>query len=166
MVNKSIQGRERMYSIKNINHEHDSQLSFGDRVADKVASVMGSWSFIIIQSVLLIIWILLNTIALIAHWDSYPYVLLNLALSFQAAFATPVILMSQNRQSSKDRLMAEHDYEINMKAFNHLSRQEIQIILSNEKQDRLLEMIQVGNNELCEQTKMLIRLLQGNNKSS
>jgi uncharacterized membrane protein len=148
------------HKIKNINNEHDSQLSFGDKLADQIANTIGSWSFIITQAIILFLWFLLNTVAWFYHWDNYPYVLCNLFMSAEAAFSAPVIMMSQNRQSSKDRLMAEHDYDINTKAFDHLSRQEIQIILSNEKQDRALEMIQVGNNELAEQTRMLIRLLK------
>ena len=92
----------------------------GDRAADLFANAVGSWKFIIIQSVLLAIWITLNVIAWIRHWDPYPFILLNLALSFQAAYAAPIIMMSQNRQASKDRLMAEHDYEINTKAEEEL----------------------------------------------
>lgn len=148
------------HKIKNINTEHDSQLSFGDRIADSVANGMGSIGFIAIQSIILAAWIILNSIAFIGHWDSYPYILLNLALSFQAAYTGPFVLISQNRQSSKDRLMAEHDYEINMKSFDHIAQQDAQLLLSNEKQDRVLEMIQLSNNELAEQTQMLIRLLQ------
>lgn len=148
------------HKIKNINHEHDKQMSFGDRVADRVANGMGSWAFVITQTIIVFFWIVANIWILSHPFDPYPMILLNLVFSTQAAYASPLILMAQNRQSSKDRLMAEHDYEINTKAFDHLSRQEIQIILSNEKQDRVLEMIQVGNNELSEQTRMLIRLLK------
>ena len=69
---------------------------------------------------MLTIWITLNVIAWIEHWDPYPFILLNLALSFQAAYAAPIIMMSQNRQASKDRLMAEHDYNVNTKAEEEL----------------------------------------------
>ena len=75
---------------------------------------MGSWPFIIVQSIILAIWISLNVIGYMNHWDPYPFILLNLALSFQAAYAAPIIMMSQNRQAAKDRLMAEQDYEINL----------------------------------------------------
>ena len=88
----------------------------GDRVADRVAATMGSWRFIIIQSCILLTWIVLNTIQLFFKpFDAYPYILLNLTLSFQAAFAAPFILISQNRQAQKDRLMAESDYHCNVK---------------------------------------------------
>ena len=75
---------------------------------------------IVIQSIILVFWITLNVIAWITHWDPYPFILLNLALSFQAAYAAPIIMMSQNRQSVKDRLMAEQDYQINTKAEEEL----------------------------------------------
>jgi len=102
---------------RDINALHEDSLTPGQRVADAVARTMGSWRFIIIQSTLLILWIVLNTgLALTHHWDPYPFILLNLALSFQAAYAAPFIMMSQNRQSAKDRLHAEEDYRINCKA--------------------------------------------------
>jgi uncharacterized membrane protein len=110
----------------NINLLHDERLTLGQHVADSVASIMGSWGFIITQSLLLILWITVNTVAFVAHWDSYPYILLNLALSFQAAFATPVILMSQNRTAEKDRLKADEDYRVNVK-----SEHEVMQILEN-----------------------------------
>jgi uncharacterized membrane protein len=88
-------------------------LTPGAMLADRAAETVGSWRFIIIQSVLLGIWIMLNLIAFINHWDPYPFILLNLVLSFQAAYAAPIIMMSQNRQSEIDRRHAEHDYRIN-----------------------------------------------------
>ena len=102
---------------------------------------MGSWTFIIIQSVLLAIWIILNVTAFIKQWDPYPFILLNLALSFQAAYAAPVIMMSQNRQAALDRADAATDYQINAKA-------ELEIELLHRKIDllretELLELVQV-----------------------
>jgi uncharacterized membrane protein len=81
-----------------------------------VAATMGSWRFIILQSLLLAAWIVLNVVAWRAHWDPYPFILLNLMLSFQAAYAAPIIMMSQNRQADKDRVAAQHDYDVNVKA--------------------------------------------------
>ena len=92
------------------------QLTVGQRIADIVASNMGSWRFIIIQSCILVVWIALNITAYVERWDPYPFILLNLALSFQAAYAAPFIMMSQNRQSDKDRLAAEIDHQVNSKA--------------------------------------------------
>ena len=101
---------------RNVNEVEEEQLTVGQRVADKVADTIGSWPFIITQSIILVVWIALNITAWINHWDPYPFILLNLMLSFQAAYAGPVIMMSQNRQSSKDRLAAEIDHEVNTKA--------------------------------------------------
>ncbi|HEY1942451.1 MAG TPA: DUF1003 domain-containing protein [Roseiarcus sp.] len=108
------------------------ELSLGDRVADRVAATMGSWNFIIIQSLILVVWILLNITAYVRQWDPYPFILLNLALSFQAAYAAPFIMMSQNRQAAIDRAAAENDYKINAKA-------ELEIELLHQKLDLLRE---------------------------
>jgi uncharacterized membrane protein len=89
--------------------------TWGERISDRVATVMGSWRFIIIQSVILAIWIILNVVGFRQHWDPYPFILLNLLLSFQAAYAAPIIIMSQNRQASIDRADARNDYEVNQK---------------------------------------------------
>lgn len=91
---------------------HDN-LSFGQRVADSVTAGFGSWRFIIIQSVLVTVWIVLNLVAWFEHFDPYPFILLNLAFSTQAAYAAPLILLAQNRQEDHDRLRAEHDYVVN-----------------------------------------------------
>ncbi len=107
-------------------------LTLGQKVADQVASTMGSWRFIIIQSVILAIWIILNITAVVQKWDPYPFILLNLALSFQAAYAAPFIMMSQNRQQDIDRIEAENDYQINIKA-------ELEIELLHQKVDALRE---------------------------
>jgi uncharacterized membrane protein len=104
--------------------------TLGASVADYVAQMVGSWRFIIIQSVILAFWIIMNIIAYIDHWDPYPFILLNLALSFQAAYSAPIIMMSQNRQSEIDRRNAEHDYQINVKA-------ELEIELLHNKIDSL-----------------------------
>jgi uncharacterized membrane protein len=102
--------------LLNLNEIQDAQLTRGERIADRFASIMGSWPFIIIQSILLFLWVTANIIAWVHHWDPYPFILLNLTLSFQAAYAAPIIMMSQNRQSDKDRAAAQHDYEVNVRA--------------------------------------------------
>jgi uncharacterized membrane protein len=106
------------------------RLTQGQRVADTVASVMGSWVFIIVQTVILVVWIAANMVGGAERWDPYPFILLNLALSFQAAYAAPVIMMSQNRQQDIDRRAAENDYKVNVKA-------ELEIELLHEKIDAL-----------------------------
>ncbi len=107
-------------------------LTTGQKIADTVASTMGSWRFIIIQTTILFFWILLNVTAYVQHWDIYPFILLNLALSFQAAYAAPFIMMSQNRQQDIDRRAAETDYHVNIKA-------ELEIELLHQKLDQLRE---------------------------
>lgn len=101
--------------VMNVNAVADDRMTMGQKIADTVASTVGSWPFIIIQSFVLLCWLILNSIAWINHWDPYPFILLNLALSFQAAYAAPFVMMSQNRQAAKDRLMAESDYHCNVK---------------------------------------------------
>jgi uncharacterized membrane protein len=107
-------------------------LTVGQRIADQVAAIMGSWPFIIVQSAILAVWIVLNITAFVQRWDPYPFILLNLALSFQAAYAAPFIMMSQNRQQDIDRKHAESDYQINVKA-------ELEIELLHQKVDELRE---------------------------
>jgi uncharacterized membrane protein len=103
--------------LQSVNDVHDDTMTVGQRIADAVARNMGSWHFIIIQSSILCLWIIFNAVELIFKpWDPYPFILLNLMLSFQAAYAAPFIMMSQNRQADKDRLAAEHDYCINIRS--------------------------------------------------
>jgi len=109
-----------------------SDLTMGQKIADQVASTMGSWPFIIVQSLILAVWIVLNVTAFVEKWDPYPFILLNLALSFQAAYAAPFIMMAQNRQQDIDRKEAENDYQVNIKA-------ELEIELLHQKIDELRE---------------------------
>jgi uncharacterized membrane protein len=104
--------------------------TFGETVADLVARVVGSWTFLIVQSVILGIWMILNLFGAWMHWDPYPFILLNLVLSFQAAFATPIILMSQNRQGRLSDRRNHLDLQVNL-----LAEQE------NTEQLRLLRML-------------------------
>jgi uncharacterized membrane protein len=118
--------------VVSVNELHE--LTTGQQVADHFANVMGSWSFIIIQSVILAAWVVINVAAYVYRWDPYPFILLNLALSFQAAYAAPIIMMSQNRQAAKDRLAAENDYQINVKA-----EEEVKAIMHHlEQQDEMM----------------------------
>ena len=123
--------------VANLNDVIDQQLGFGQRTADRVAAVLGSWPFIIVQSVLLVAWATVNVVAWAYHWDPYPFILMNLILSIQAANTAPVILMSQNREVQRDRLEAHNDYVLNQKA-----EEEIRVILAHlSAQDRALEVI-------------------------
>lgn len=126
---------------RNVNEVEEEQLTVGQRIADKVADTIGSWPFIITQSIILVVWIALNLTAWINNWDPYPFILLNLMLSFQAAYAGPVIMMSQNRQSAKDRLAAEIDHQVNTKA-------EFEIGLLVRRIDELERTLDEGQSEL------------------
>lgn len=108
------------------------ELTTGQKVSDTVARVVGSWKFIIIQSVFITGWIVYNTVNSSNVWDPYPYILLNLMLSFQAAYTAPAIMMSQNRLSEIDRKQASNDFEINVKA-------ELEIELLHQKIDMMKE---------------------------
>lgn len=93
---------------------------FGQRAADRVTGFMGSWRFIGVQSAFILVWITLNVTAIVAHWDPYPWILLNLLFSVQAAYASPLILLAQNRQVEHDRDAAEHDFDVNREALTLL----------------------------------------------
>jgi uncharacterized membrane protein len=126
---------ERKHIARNTAEEFDTKTTLGQRAADAVATFGGSWTFIAIFIAILIVWVGLNSFILVKHdkiFDPYPYILLNLFLSMLAAIQAPIILMSQNRQEEKDRLNAEHDYEVNLKA-------ELEIMLLHEKVDLLRE---------------------------
>lgn len=120
VLNKEIKDVEELISIRhsqNINDLHEDKFSFGERIADRMADVAGSWTFIIIFLSVLTFWIILNAVQLLKQpFDPFPFILLNLVLSCVAAIQAPVIMMSQNRQEKKDRLRAEQDYQINLKA--------------------------------------------------
>ena len=126
---------ERTPISENVRKEFSARMTFGQRMADRVASFGGSWVFISIFVAIMVTWVILNSLILIRlgkPFDPYPYILLNLFLSMLAAIQAPIILMSQNRQASKDRVSAEHDYEVNLKA-------EIEILTLHEKIDSLRE---------------------------
>ena len=149
LIRRILQGK---HVARNINKEFDETLTFGQRLADRVASFGGSWTFIIIFALVLLIWIVLNSFVLArmnSAFDPYPYILLNLFLSMLAAIQAPVIMMSQNRQAAKDRLDAAHDYEVNMKA-------ELEIADLHKKVDELRE---TQWQELIEMQQEQIRLL-------
>jgi len=96
--------------------EHENKLSIGQKAADKLAKFAGSWVFIIIFFLTLVLWIIVNSVVLAKPYDVYPFILLNLILSCLAAIQAPVIMMSQNRQEQKDRIRAKNDYKVNLKS--------------------------------------------------
>lgn len=133
-----------MFNHKKTWHEkHADSLNFGQRLADKVANGMGSWRFIIIQSLIVLLWMTFNFIAFVNHWDPYPFILLNLLFSTQAAYAAPIIMMAQNRQSERDRAQAQADYDTNITAKKEI--EELQLKLNSielDKLDKIIELLQ------------------------
>ena len=143
--------RDHELTAKNVNIEFDRQLSFGDRVSDRLADFAGSWTFIALFSGFLLFWIMLNTLIIaLRPFDPFPFILLNLFLSALAAIQAPVIIMSQNRQEERDRMNAEHDYQVNLNAEMeiHQLHRKIDHLLINQG-ERLLE-IQRIQTELME----------------
>ena len=123
--------------------EHDESLGFGQRLADKVANGMGSWSFIIIQSILVILWMGLNVLGFVNHWDVYPFILLNLLFSTQAAYAAPIIMMAQNRQNERDRIQAKADYQTNIDAKKEIEALQITLdAIEVKKLDKIIQMLE------------------------
>jgi uncharacterized membrane protein len=124
--------REQEMVSKNPETQFEGALTFGQRLADRIATFGGSWAFIVVFAVVLGGWMLVNSYVLVRRpFDPYPYILLNLVLSALAALQAPVIMMSQNRQEARDRLRAMHDYQVNLKA-------ELEIRQLHQKIDHLL----------------------------
>ncbi|HMI78768.1 MAG TPA: DUF1003 domain-containing protein [Ferruginibacter sp.] len=122
--------------------KHKESLTYGQRIADAVAKGMGSWTFIIGQTIFVIIWMALNVIGFVRHWDVYPFILLNLIFSTQAAYAAPIIMMAQNRQNERDRLQALDDYHCNMEAKVEIEALQIQLTkIETEKLDEIMRML-------------------------
>ncbi|MEO8885320.1 MAG: DUF1003 domain-containing protein [Mucilaginibacter sp.] len=132
-----------MENEKTWHQKHKDESSFGQHLADSVASNMGSWRFIIIQTAIVAVWMIANVVGFIYHWDVYPFILLNLLFSTQAAYAAPIIMMAQNRQNERDRHHADQDYKTNVEA-----KKEIEELLQKlnsieiEKLDKILELLQ------------------------
>lgn len=166
--------------ILNVNAVAHDNRSVGQRVADRIASVVGGWPFIIIQSVILVCWMASN-VYLAMHYkekafDPYPFILLNLVLSFQAAYTGPIVMMSQNRQNEKDRLSAQSDYECNLKAeeeirviMDHLTHQDGILVQQDEMlahQNRILDDITLRVKVIQEeQAALAIKLAEHLSKS-
>jgi uncharacterized membrane protein len=148
VIESFIEGKQ---VSRNITASFDDDRTLGERVADRVASFGGSWTFIMIFGSILVIWVIINSVLLLNRgFDPYPFILLNLFLSMIAALQAPIIMMSQNRQSAHDRLDASHDYEVNLKA-------ELEIRTLHEKLDELRETKWIS---LVEMQQEQIRLLQ------
>ena len=143
----------------NVNHEFEKELTFGERMSDKLATFGGSWKFIIIFGCILFVWIIINSFVIaFKPFDPFPFILLNLILSCLAAIQAPIIMMSQNRQEAKDRMRSEHDYRINLKAeleIRHL-HEKLDHFLMREWQ-RLLEIQQIQTDLMQELIKNRVK---------
>jgi len=143
----------------NVNQEFEKELTFGERMSDKLASFGGSWKFIIIFGCILVVWIIINSIVIaFKPFDPFPFILLNLILSCVAAIQAPIIMMSQNRQEAKDRMRSEHDYRINLKSeleIRHL-HEKLDHFLMREWQ-RLLEIQQIQTDLMQELIKNRVK---------
>jgi len=125
---------------------HDIHLDsrkFGQRLADSVANRMGSWKFIIWQTLIVAAWMMLNVILIVTHrWDPYPFILLNLVFSTQAAYAAPIIMMAQNRQNDRDRAQADADYKTNCEAKEEIEDLQKRLtVIEVDKLDRILQLL-------------------------
>ncbi len=132
-----------------VDKQEEAKMSFGDRIADKVSEVVGSWSFIIIFILFLIGWIILNTVILIngSEIDPYPFILLNLLLSCIAAIQAPIIMMSQNRQAAKDSLRNQNDYRTDLKSELILESLHDHINLMIKNQNKIIKLLEENDNE-------------------
>lgn len=124
--------------------------TIGKKLADKVANTMGSWKFIIWQTIIVLLWVILNVFAVSLKWDPYPFILLNLFFSVQAAYAAPIIMMSQNRQAERDRLNAQADYKVNVDSKKEIEWLALKLnAIEMEKLDKMMDLME----KLSEQIK-------------
>ncbi|HEY9012100.1 MAG TPA: DUF1003 domain-containing protein [Devosia sp.] len=126
--------------------------TYGEVLADSIAAIVGSWRFIVVQSIVLAFWIVFNVVAWVQHWDPYPFILLNLVLSFQAAFTAPVLMMAQNRQATIDRQKAQLDYDVNLRAELDIEALHEKIdLLRQQDITRLIGLVEVLTKERLQQ---------------
>ena len=127
---------------KTWHEKHQETLTLGQRLADGLTLRIGSWTFILLQSAFVVIWIALNLIAYIYHWDPYPFIFLNLLFSVEAAYAAPIIMMSQNRQEERDRYQAAEDFKTNVTAKKEIEEMQLALTrIENEKIDEILNIL-------------------------
>ena len=126
----------------NWHKRHREDMTTGQKIADGLANLIGSWPFIIGQTIIIIMWVTLNVFAYVNQWDPYPFILLNLLFSTQAAYAAPIIMMSQNRQNERDRAHAQADFETNEKAEKEIEELQVSLArIENEKLDKIIKML-------------------------
>ncbi len=127
---------------KTWHEKHVVDSTIGQKIADGTANLMGSWKFIIGQTTFVILWMTLNVVGFINHWDVYPFILLNLIFSTQAAYAAPIIMMAQNRQGERDRYQAKEDYYTNVQAKKEIEEMQKALArIENDKLDKIMKLL-------------------------
>jgi uncharacterized membrane protein len=148
---------------RNVNDLHASQMTIGEKLADRLAAVAGSWRFILGFLAMIATWVAINSLVLLNQsWDPYPFILLNLLLSLVAGLQAPVIMMSQHRQEDRDRIRAEHDYEVNVKAELEIEELHLKMDLLRETQWAELVEMQQRQIALLERQLEMLRSFTGN----
>ncbi len=128
---------------QNWHSKHNQNLTPGAKIADIFASFVGSWTFVVIQTIIIIVWITLNVLGYVLKWDAYPFVLLNLVFSLQAAYTAPIIMMAQNRQADRDRYQALEDFETNTRAEQEILKLQKELSrIENEKFDKIISLLE------------------------
>lgn len=152
------------HSIIHVQEYYEKISTFGQHLADTITQFMGSWKFIILQSLLIIIWMIMNVVAFVHHWDPYPWILLNLIFSIQAAYSAPLIMMSQNRQDIKDRIRSENDYRVDVKAEEEIREVQMKLNSVSEKLNMALDHLEQMEDRtyklVQQQTKMMELIMQ------
>jgi uncharacterized membrane protein len=159
---KSVQV-ETWHHDKDWSAAHRDHMTIGQRVADAVATGMGSWTFIIVQSLFVVAWMILNVVEVVSHrWDPYPFILLNLLFSTQAAYAAPIIMMSQNRSAERDRFQANADFKTNVDSKTDIENVQRQLSrIEDEKLDRILTLLADGDSGKLDAVLGLLRPQEG-----
>ena len=154
---------DKWHHDKNWHEAHRDKMTFGQRIADAVATGMGSWTFIIIQTLFVIGWMTLNIIEVVSHrWDPYPFILLNLLFSTQAAYAAPIIMMSQNRSAERDRFQANADFKTNVDAKKDIEDVQTQLArIENEKLDKIIAILGDGESSKLDEVLTLLQRSEG-----
>jgi uncharacterized membrane protein len=152
--------------VRDLNREVERKLTFSDRVASDFARLVGSWVFVIAQLALMLLWVLLNALNLLRHWDPYPFMFLNFVFSIEAAIWVSVVLMALNKIADRDRIRAQNDYEVNVKAeeevkalMNHLMHQD-EILL------QIVNRLDRGDREMKRLARRLEQVLEVNAEAS
>ena len=148
--------------VRDLNREIDDRTTYAGRVAEDFARIVGSWTFVFVQIVIMLIWMALNALGIINHWDAYPFQLLNLVLVFEVVAWGSLVLMALNRQTERERMRAQHDYELDVKAEEELKALMIHLMHQDEILLQIVNRLDRGDREL----KRLLRRLEIPDESS